>query len=81
MNPVIRMGIRADGQTPAAVGTDDRPVVVAGFWIDFPAQYAIVYFSILMRDGLAGAIFSTFFTDPAEIEGAMIRLIFIGDQG
>ena len=81
MSPIIRMGIRADCQTPTAVSADNCPVMVAGFRDNFPAQNAVIHLSISVGDGMAGAVISAFLADIAEIDQASIRLVAVCDQG
>jgi len=69
------MGIGANRHALTAVSSDDRPVVITRFRIDFPAQHAIIDFPIIMRNGLAGAVLSAFFTDQTEIQYAGIWLV------
>ncbi len=73
------MGIRTDRQAATAVSADDRPVMVAAFWVDPPAQDPVTDLAFSVGNGLAGAVVGAFFTDLAEVNNARFSMIGVSN--
>ena len=76
----IRVGIRTDGHTAAAVGADGVPVAKAQVRVDFPAHGAIDLTSIIERDGLGRTVLGALATHPAKIDHTGVWRITIRNQ-
>ncbi len=71
MEPIVRVGVRTNTHTPAAVGSSGAPKGKTSFLVNLPSLNAIKVFWFVKGNGIAGAGFSTFFALLAEVDGGI----------